>query len=74
MTHINLVASILRNAGFPASIQRNSDLESYIAVEFKCKKRMVTTAELAIALNDLIEDGLVRVKSIGGVGIVNVIE
>jgi hypothetical protein len=35
---------------------------------------MVTTAELAIALDDLIEDGLVRIKSIGGVGIVNVIE
>jgi hypothetical protein len=74
MIHINLVASILRNAGFPASIQRNSDLESYIAVQFSNRKRMVTTAELAIVLDDLIEDGLVSVKSIGGVGIVNVIE
>jgi hypothetical protein len=74
MTHINLVAQILRTAGFPASIQRNSNLESYIAIQFNGKKRMVTTIELTSALSDLIEDGLVAVKSIGGIGIVNIIE
>ena len=70
--HIDLVASVLRQSGFPVYIERDSDLQYYIAVKFA--RRMVSAQEVAKVLEEMIEDGLVTVRAFGGVGIVNIVE
>lgn len=65
--HTQLIANELKDKGFPIYAIRTD------SVVVKFKNRSVLSLELTRALLDLVEDGLIEISAIAGVGIVKVV-
>ena len=73
MTHLNLVASILRSKNFPVEIACNCYCERSIVIRFA--KKSVDVAKVCAVLSDMIEDGLVNVRAgVAGCAVVTINE